>query len=126
MRGIACDCLLGLEYLRTVCLKRRIVETLSATHGVDFLEGEPYDYGKRHVAKAVCELGDLERRYFMHVDERALCRLCGQRTDSGRNSTANWIGSDRKRRLERPRYREPCEIAVLQAAQCACARCHDR
>src|SRR5437660_1227129 len=88
--------------------------------------GEPYDYGKRHVAKAVCELSDLERRYFMHAGERALCRLCGECTDSGRISTANWIGSDRQRRLERPGYREPCEIAVLQAAQCACARCHDR
>src|SRR5437773_9644797 len=75
-------------------------------HSVDFLEGEPHDYGKRHVAKAVCELSDLERRYFMHADERALCRLCGERTDSGRTSTANCIGSDRQRRLERPRRSE--------------------
>src|SRR2546426_8403914 len=29
------------------------------------LEGEPYDYCKKHVAKALCELSDLERRYFM-------------------------------------------------------------
>ena len=50
-------------------------------HGVDFLEGELHDYGKRHVAKAVCELSDLERRYFMHADQRALGRLCGERAD---------------------------------------------